>query len=50
MPVKALCTGEPRSWPGVYSHFNAWGKQGAWKNLWLTSLRLHRRTLNLSSS
>ncbi|MDJ0365337.1 IS5 family transposase [Hymenobacter sp. H14-R3] len=49
LPVKALFTGEPLSWQGVYYHFNAWSKQGAWKNLWLTSLRLHRRTLDLSS-
>ena len=49
LPVKALFSGEPLSWQGVYYHFNAWGKQGAWKNLWLTSLRLHRRTLDLSS-
>ena len=49
LPVKALFTGEPLSWQGVYYHINAWGKQGAWKNRWLTSLRLHRRTLDLSS-
>jgi len=47
--VKALFTGTVLSWQGVYYHFNEWGKQGAWKNLWLTSLRLHRRTLDLSS-
>lgn len=29
--------------------FNVWGTQGAWKKLWLTSVRLHRRTLDLSS-
>ena len=34
---------------GVYYPFNAWGKQGAWQNLWLRSLSLHRRTLDLSS-
>lgn len=33
----------------VYYHFNAWVKQGVWQNLWLLSLRLHRRTLDLSS-
>ena len=49
LPVRALFTGAPLSWQGVYYHFNAWGKQGAWQNLWLTSLRLHRRTLDLSS-
>ena len=49
LPVKAWFTGEPLSWPGVYYHCNAWGKQGAWKNLWLTNWRLHRRTLDLSS-
>ena len=49
LPVRALFSGEPLSWQGVYYHFNEWGKQGAWKNLWLTSLRLHRRALDLSS-
>ena len=49
LPVKDLFTGESLSWQGVYYHFNAWAKQGAWKNLWLTSLRRHRRTLDLSS-
>ena len=33
---------------GVYDHFNAWGKQGAWQNLWRKRLSLHRRTLDLS--
>jgi transposase len=49
LPVRALFSGEPLSWQGVYYHFHAWSKQGAWKTLWLTSLRLHRRTLDLSS-
>ena len=49
LPVNALFTGKPLSWQGVYYHFNAWGKHGAWKNWWLSSLRLHRRTLDLSS-
>ena len=49
LPVQALFTGTALSWQGVYYHFNEWGKQGAWKNLWLNSLRLHRRTLDLSS-
>ena len=49
LPVRALFTGAPLSGQGVYYHFNAWGKQGAWQNWWLTSLRLHRRTLDLSS-
>ncbi|WP_254245232.1 transposase [Hymenobacter sp. BRD67] len=26
LPVKALFTGEPLSWQGVYYHFTAWGK------------------------
>jgi hypothetical protein len=47
--VKALFTGEPLSWQGVYYYFNAKGKQGAWKKLWLASLRLHRHALDLSS-
>lgn len=33
----------------MYFHFNAWGKQGAWTNLWRPNLRLYWRTLNLSS-
>ena len=33
LPVQALFTGVPLSWQGVYYHFNAWGKQGAWKRL-----------------
>jgi transposase len=49
LPVRALFSGAPLSWQGVYYHFNAWGKQGAWKTLWLASLRLHRRRLDLSS-
>ena len=49
MPVNALFTGEPLSWQGFYDRFNVWGKQGAWQHLWLTSLHLHRRTLDLSS-
>ncbi|GAA4360108.1 IS5 family transposase [Hymenobacter saemangeumensis] len=49
LPVKALFTGTPLSWQGVYYHFNAWGKQGAWQKLWVNSLRLHRRSLDLSS-
>ena len=47
--MKALFTGTALNWQGGYYHFNEWGKQGAWKNWWLTSLRLHRRTLDLSS-
>ena len=49
LPVQALFTGPPLSWQGVYYHFQAWGKQGAWKQLWLMCLRLHRRALDLSS-
>ena len=45
----ALFSRESLSWQEVYYHFNAWGKQGAWKNLWRKSLSLHRRTLDLSS-
>ena len=33
----------------MYYHFNAWGKQGAWQNLWRKSLSLHWRNLDLSS-
>ena len=50
LPVQALFTGAPLRWQGVYDHFNAWGKQGAWKRLWISSLRLHRRALDLSSA
>lgn len=49
LPVQALFTGKALSWQVGYYHFNAWGKQDALKNLWLSSLRLHRRSLNLSS-
>ena len=49
LPVRALFSGKSLSWQGVYDHFTAWGKQNAWQNLWLASLRLHRRTLGLSS-
>ncbi|AMJ67938.1 IS5 family transposase [Hymenobacter sp. PAMC 26628] len=49
LPVAALFSGEPLSWQGVYCHFHTWSKQGAWKKLWLTLLRLHRRLLDLSS-
>ena len=49
LPVRALFSGKPLSWKGVYYHFNARGKQGAWQSLWLRSLSLHRRTLDLSS-
>ena len=49
LSVKALFTGTALSWQDVYYHFNEWGKRGTWKNWWLTSLRPHRRTFNLSS-
>ena len=49
LPAAALFSGEPLSWQGVYYHFNAWGKEGAWKKLWFNSLCLHRRSLDLSS-
>ncbi len=49
LPVRALFTGPALSWQGVYYHFNAWSKQGAWKCLWVMGLRLHRRALDLSS-
>lgn len=49
LPVAALFSGEPLTWQGVYYHFHAWSKQGAWKRLWLTLLHLHRRLLDLSS-
>jgi len=49
LPVNALFTGEPLTWQGVYYHFHAWSKQGAWKSFWLSSLRLPRRSLDLSS-
>ena len=49
LPVKALFAGTALSWQGVYYHFNKRGKQGAWKKLWLASLRLHRRPFDLSS-
>ncbi len=33
----------------MYYYFHHWSKQGAWKVLWLTLLRLPRRLLGLSS-
>ena len=47
--MKALFAGTALSWQGVYYHLNERGKQGAWKKLWLASLRLHRRPFDLSS-
>ena len=47
--MKALFTGTALSWQDVYYHLNERGKQWTWKNWWLTSLRPHRRTFNLSS-
>ncbi|SDZ02497.1 hypothetical protein [Hymenobacter psychrophilus] len=44
-----MFTGEPLSWQDVYYHFNMWGKPGGWNTIWLNSLRLHRRLLDLSS-
>ncbi len=49
LPVTSLFSGPPLTWQGVYYHFHRWSKQGAWKSLWLTLLRLHRRLLDLSS-
>lgn len=49
LPVVALFSGPPLTWQGVYYHFHTWSRQGAWKKLWLTLLRLHRRLLDLSS-
>ena len=49
LPVAALFSGEPLTWQGVYYHFYTWSKQGAWKRLWVSLLRLPRRLLDLSS-
>ena len=49
LPVRHLFTGKGLRWQGVYYHFNEWRKQGAWKQLWLRMLHLHRRLLDLST-
>jgi transposase len=49
LPVKALFSSLPLTWQGVYYYFHQWSRQGAWKQLWLKLLRLHRRLLDLSS-
>jgi transposase len=49
LPAASLFSGPSLSWQGVYYHFAAWSKQGAWKKLWLQLLWVHRRLLDLSS-
>lgn len=49
LPVKQFFTHTALSWSGVYHHFNEWRKDGSWKALWLTLLRLNRPRLDLSS-
>ncbi|NVO30274.1 IS5 family transposase [Hymenobacter lapidiphilus] len=49
LPVQQLLPTQRLSWQGVYYYFNEWRKQGAWKQLWLSVLRQHRRALDLSS-
>ncbi len=49
LPVKHFFTGDTLTWSGVYHHVNEWRKDGTWKALWLTLLRVHRRLLDLSS-
>ena len=33
----------------MYYHFNEWRKDGSWKKLWITLLRLHHARLDLSN-
>ncbi len=49
LPVRELLPTHPLTWQGVYYYFNEWRKQGAWKQLWLSVLRLHHAALDLSS-
>ena len=49
LPIKQFFTGEALTWSGVYYHFNEWRKDGSWKKLWVTLLRLHKSRLDLSS-
>ncbi len=49
LPVKHFFTQEVLTWQGVYYHFNEWRKDGSWRNLWLSVLRLNKRFLDLST-
>ena len=49
LPVKHFFDEEKLTWQGVYQHFNEWRKDGSWKRVWLTVLRLNKRFLDLSS-
>ena len=49
LPLKQFFTKVTLSWEGVYYHFREWRKDGSWKQLWLTLLRVHRPRLDLSS-
>jgi transposase len=49
LPVRELLPTQPLTWQGVYYYFNQWRKQGTWKQLWLSVLRLNHAALDLSS-
>ena len=49
LPIKQFFACEALTWSGVYYHFNEWRKDGSWKKLWVTLLRLHKSRLDLSS-
>lgn len=49
LPTKQFFTATLLTWSGVYHHFNAWRKDGSWKELWRRLLCLHRPRLDLSS-
>lgn len=49
LPVKQFFDEQKLTWQGVYYHFNEWRKDGSWKRVWLSVLRLNKRFLDLSS-
>ena len=49
LPLKQFFTDQALAWSGGYDHFNEWRKDGSWKKLWVTFLRLHESRLDLSS-
>ncbi len=49
LPLKQFFAEHIPSWQDVYYHFNEWRKDGSWKQLWVTLLRLHKPRLDLSS-
>lgn len=49
LPLQQFFRGHALTWSGVYYHFKEWRRDGSWKKLWLTLLRLHKSRLDLSS-